>query len=459
MEATQLKCPSCGSTDLEKLKWNEYRCSHCGSGLRLDSEGKRLELAVWACPECGFGNAVGQRFCSQCGTKLTKACPRCRIENYLDVQYCGSCGFAFKLWKAYSQLEGRLASLRQWLAQLQAHQAARRAAQRRESESSTMTLLKAMGFLILLPLFPLWPIWLFWKQQEQKKEETLIAQLTSRIEELELIRTGSPSQLEEWVEERQRRIVEEKQRAEERRRQAEEKRKAEEKQRQTEEAARKRIPPEREAKVLRESLQQWFKRQSEWSRFAIVAGVLLLLLCLCICGIFPPTPKPTPTPVPTSTPRFTPTRTPRPTSTPRPPTSTPMPTNTPEPPPTPTFSPPTATPVPTLTLEEQLAQLAQRLHELWAEASKDDAPAEKWESVIVLIEQILAINPNYDDMVQKLYAAHVNYGLQLAAESRREEAKMEFTRALEIKPNGVEAAVALAVLVGETPRPLPDLLP
>jgi len=281
MEATQLKCPSCGSTDLEKLKWNEYRCTHCGSLLKLDSERERLELAVWACPECGFGNAVGQRFCSQCGTKLTKTCPRCRTDNYLDVRYCGSCGFAFRLQKVYSHLEAKLASLRQRLAQLQARQAARRAAQRRESESCTMTLLKGMAFLILLPLFPLWLIWLFWKQQEQKKEETAIAQLTSEIKKLEVIRTGSPSQLEEWMEQ-QRRVAEEEQRVEERQRRVEEKRRAEEKQRRAEKAARKRVPPEREAKGLGGSLQQWFTRQSEWGRFAIVAGVLLMLLYLSV---------------------------------------------------------------------------------------------------------------------------------------------------------------------------------
>ena len=93
MDIVQLKCPVCGGAELEKLRWNEFRCSYCGSTLRLDSERKRIELAGWVCPECGFKNPMGQRFCSQCGTKLTKACPRCRAENYLDVRYCGSCGF------------------------------------------------------------------------------------------------------------------------------------------------------------------------------------------------------------------------------------------------------------------------------------------------------------------------------------------------------------------------------
>ena len=100
-----------------------------------------------------------------------------------------------------------------------------------------------------------------------------------------------------------------------------------------------------------------------------------------------------------------------------------------------------ATPAPTLTSEEQLAQ---NLHASWA--------AKEWETVIGLIEQILAINPDYADMTEKLYAAHVNYGRQLVAEGRLEEAKVEFTRALDVNPDGGEAMAELqALAAGETP--------
>jgi len=98
--------------------------------------------------------------------------------------------------------------------------------------------------------------------------------------------------------------------------------------------------------------------------------------------------------------------------------------------------------VPTLIVEEQLAQ---RLHAPWA--------AKEWQEVIGLVKQILAINPHYDDMVQKLYAAHVNYGRQFAAEGRLEGAKTEFTRALDVKPDGGEAVVELWILAGRTPGP------
>jgi formylglycine-generating enzyme required for sulfatase activity len=115
----------------------------------------------------------------------------------------------------------------------------------------------------------------------------------------------------------------------------------------------------------------------------------------------------------------------------------------------------TSAPPRTLTVEEQLEK---SLHESWALASDDDKRAEEWEEVIGLIEQILAIHPNYDDMIEKLYAAHVNYGLQLVEEGNFEQAKMEFTRALEVKPDGGEALAELRALPGETP-PIPPTPP
>jgi LysM repeat protein len=109
-----------------------------------------------------------------------------------------------------------------------------------------------------------------------------------------------------------------------------------------------------------------------------------------------------------------------------------------------------ATPPPTLTVEEQLEQ---RLDEAWA--------TENWQEVISLIEQILAINPDYEDMTERLYTAHVNYGRKLAAERRLEEAKEEFTRALAIKPDGQEALAGLRELADKTlpPTPTPTATP
>ena len=110
---------------------------------------------------------------------------------------------------------------------------------------------------------------------------------------------------------------------------------------------------------------------------------------------------------------------------------------------------PTSAPPRTLTVEEQLAK---GLDEPWA--------AKEWETVIGLIGQILDINPGYDDMTEKLYAAHVNYGQQLVAEGKLEEAKQEFTHALNVKPDGGEAVAELeALAAGDTPAPSATLTP
>jgi len=54
---------------------------------------------------------------------------------------------------------------------------------------------------------------------------------------------------------------------------------------------------------------------------------------------------------------------------------------------------------------ENVEQMEEMLGTAWASGD--------WEQVIGLIEQILAIEPDYADMNEKLYAAHVNYGYQL----------------------------------------------
>jgi tetratricopeptide (TPR) repeat protein len=101
-----------------------------------------------------------------------------------------------------------------------------------------------------------------------------------------------------------------------------------------------------------------------------------------------------------------------------------------------------ATPTPTLTVE---GQLRRELDDAWE--------AEDWEEVIGLIERILEINPDDEDMVEKLYAAHVNYGYKLVDEERFEEAKEEFGRALVVKPGGAEAVTGLRELAGGIPSP------
>jgi len=121
------------------------------------------------------------------------------------------------------------------------------------------------------------------------------------------------------------------------------------------------------------------------------------------------------------------------------PTRTPVPPPT-EPPPPPTEPPPPpsepsshqSSPAPA---SPDLGQFEAPLAVAWESAD--------WQQVIHIIGQILAIDPNYDDMLEKLYVAHVNYGHQLLNGGETGEAIAQFNRALEIKPGGQEALAGL----------------
>ncbi|MBL7066194.1 MAG: serine/threonine protein kinase [Anaerolineae bacterium] len=120
-------------------------------------------------------------------------------------------------------------------------------------------------------------------------------------------------------------------------------------------------------------------------------------------------------------------------------------TNTPTPmPPLPTAMPsvtPPATPAP--------ASLAQLEEMLWTAWDSYD-----WELLIGLIEQILAIEPDYDDMPERLYAAYVNYGYQLLGEGDPDGATAQFNSALDIKPDGIEALAGLQEAATWVPTPV-----
>ncbi len=109
---------------------------------------------------------------------------------------------------------------------------------------------------------------------------------------------------------------------------------------------------------------------------------------------------------------------------------------------------PLATPTSAAPVSSQEAQLVQHLDQLWA--------AGNWTEAITVIEQIRAINPNYPNIIDRLYAAHMNLGYTLLAAGRLEDARAEFTRALAIKPDGSEAAAALNQL-GSVPTAPPTV--
>ena len=44
------------------------------------------------CPECGFENPRGMKFCGKCATVLVTTCPSCGFESPPGFKFCGSCG-------------------------------------------------------------------------------------------------------------------------------------------------------------------------------------------------------------------------------------------------------------------------------------------------------------------------------------------------------------------------------
>ncbi len=88
-----------------------------------------------------------------------------------------------------------------------------------------------------------------------------------------------------------------------------------------------------------------------------------------------------------------------------------------------------------------------------------DAPwgAEDWPTVINLIQEIRQQNPNTPQMTEKLYAARVNYGVQLAGLGETAAAAEQFEQALAINPNGVEAEAGLQSLLSPAVTATPEL--
>jgi tetratricopeptide (TPR) repeat protein len=96
------------------------------------------------------------------------------------------------------------------------------------------------------------------------------------------------------------------------------------------------------------------------------------------------------------------------------------------------------TPTPTMTTVQRLEA---DLNVAWAE--------ENWLQVIDILNEIQAIDPGYEGLTQKLYAAYVNRGYALMEQGKMVEARAAFSQALEINPEGGEAAEGLRRLAGD----------
>lgn len=87
-----------------------------------------------------------------------------------------------------------------------------------------------------------------------------------------------------------------------------------------------------------------------------------------------------------------------------------------------------------------------------------DAPwaAENWPEVIGLIQEIRQLAPHETGMTEKLYAARVNYGYQLAELGDTAAAAEQFEQALAIFPQGTEAEAALQSLFSPAATATPE---
>jgi len=44
------------------------------------------------CPQCGFENKPGKKFCTECGERFPSRCPACNAEAEDGEKFCGECG-------------------------------------------------------------------------------------------------------------------------------------------------------------------------------------------------------------------------------------------------------------------------------------------------------------------------------------------------------------------------------
>lgn len=78
--AATVPCPSCGKANAVGVKF----CSDCGG---------KMEIAKVPCVKCGAELREGAKFCSECGSSQEKAkCTNCQFELAPGAKFCPDCG-------------------------------------------------------------------------------------------------------------------------------------------------------------------------------------------------------------------------------------------------------------------------------------------------------------------------------------------------------------------------------
>ncbi|MDL1896045.1 hypothetical protein FBQ82_07220 [Anaerolineae bacterium CFX7] len=58
----------------------------------IGATGAASAVNAWICPKCSVANAIGTRFCKNCGTALGRECPNCEKTIEAIAKFCPDCG-------------------------------------------------------------------------------------------------------------------------------------------------------------------------------------------------------------------------------------------------------------------------------------------------------------------------------------------------------------------------------
>lgn len=105
---------------------------------------------------------------------------------------------------------------------------------------------------------------------------------------------------------------------------------------------------------------------------------------------------------------------------------------------------------PTPTQDQRLINLEAQLDTAWN--------AQDWPEALRIINEMIAIDPEYDDIQERRYFAHINYGYDLLTEGRCTESLGEFRTALELRPEGEEALAGLELVGRYCSTPVPSTI-
>ena len=79
----------------EKVDALEREQKAAEEAARAEEEARRAAIEPYICPNCGYENSEGMKFCNECGTKLGSQktfCTSCGAELQNRARFCGECG-------------------------------------------------------------------------------------------------------------------------------------------------------------------------------------------------------------------------------------------------------------------------------------------------------------------------------------------------------------------------------